>query len=71
MIIFTKHALLRMKQRKISKKQVNTTISHPNRIERLGEDTFAHYSPVKYNKSVKVILLKRGQKTIVVTTYYI
>lgn len=69
MIIFTKHALQRMKERKISKKEVGDVIDNPDSIKR---DTNRIIAKKKFKgKTIEVIFAKEGQKSLIITCYLV
>ena len=69
MIIFTTHARVRLKERHITAELVRKIVKTPDTIRTLAEDTYAYYG--KHNgKTIKIILSKRRNKTIIITLYY-
>jgi len=68
LIIFTKHALERMKQRGITKEEVLQALSE---TESSVLDAFGHYVaqiPI-HGKFLRVFYQKRGNDTYVITAY--
>ena len=69
MIIFTKHALKRMKEREISKADIAKVIRNPDYIQRDFKRIVANK---KLNgKILEIIFLKENKKTIILTCYYL
>lgn len=68
MIIFTKHALERIKHRGITKDEVLLALSE---TESSVLDTFGHYVAQKpiHGKILRVFFQKRGNDTFVITAY--
>ncbi|MEM0053447.1 MAG: DUF4258 domain-containing protein [Nitrososphaeria archaeon] len=66
-IIFTTHALERMKQRKISKEEVITCIMNSDKLEKIGEITKA---VKRANDKVLVVYCRYENEDIVVITAY-
>ncbi len=71
MIVFTKHVLVRMKQRKISKQIVYLAIKYPDKTDFIGDNILAYFKGLNYNKTVKIIAKKRNTKIIIITAYYL
>lgn len=65
MIIFTKHTLIRMKERKISKKEIKDTIANPKFLKRDSHKIIAN------KKNIEVVFIKENSKIIIITCYRI
>lgn len=70
MIIFTTHALLKLQHRRITKSQAIETIIHPDEVVS-GRD--GRLMAVKRigKKHLKVIFVRKGKHTLVITQYFI
>ncbi len=69
MILFTRHALLKLAQRRIAKNLVLQTLKAPDHITRTGSDGYAPFK--KFTKLyLKVICHKQGKHIIVITQYW-
>lgn len=66
-IIFTKHALLKMQQRKISEKSVIKTILNPNKL--VLDDT-KYYAYRNFGKKyLKVVFVKINNSILIITAH--
>lgn len=65
MIIFTKHTLIRMKERKISRKEIKDAITNPEFLKRDS------YKIIANKKNVEVVFTKKNSKIIIITCYRI
>ena len=70
MIIFTDHAQIRMRERKISRAQVIETIKHPE-IEMIEDDDIKLVRKKFGNKSLEVAIESGKNKVIVITLYWL
>ena len=67
-IIFTKHALLRMKKRKITKDEIINSIKHPENISK-KENKF--YVQKNIDRANIEIVYEKDKYIKVITAYYI
>ena len=70
MIIFTDHALKRMRERKILRAQVIETVEHPE-IEIVEDDDIKLLRKKFGNKSLEVAIESGKNKIIVITLYWL
>ena len=70
MIIFTQHAIIRMKERVISRKDVKIMIQNPDNIYRSFDDRVIFQKKIK-SKTLEVIIKKDDRKTIILTCYWL
>ncbi|OGF61924.1 hypothetical protein A2926_00360 [Candidatus Giovannonibacteria bacterium RIFCSPLOWO2_01_FULL_44_40] len=70
MIIFTNHALKRMRERKVSRAQVLETIKNPE-IEIVEDGNIKLARRGFAGKSLEVAIENGGNKTIVITLYWL
>ena len=69
-IIFTKHALVKLEQRKINKQLVLETIKNPELIR--SNFDFKEELYRKFNKNyLKVVIRKRKENILVITTHWV
>jgi len=69
MIIFTKHVITRMKERKILRKDVEKVIENPDYIQRENHRIIVNK---KLNhKTLEVVFLRENKKTIILTCYFL
>ncbi|MBU2578723.1 DUF4258 domain-containing protein [Patescibacteria group bacterium] len=70
MIIFTQHALLKLKQRNISKTLVLQTLNQPEQISPTRQNRFVAFK--KFGKlHLKVIFRKENKNIIVITQHLV
>lgn len=69
MIIFTRHAITRMKERGILRKDIEKVIKNPDYIQRDNNRVIANK---KLNQKIlEIIFVKENTKTIILTCYYL
>ncbi|MDP3934966.1 MAG: DUF4258 domain-containing protein [Candidatus Giovannonibacteria bacterium] len=68
MIIFTDHALRRMRERKISKAQVSMVLEHPESAE--SEEGNIKILRKKFENRALEIVIETGKNKIIVVTLY-
>ena len=69
-IVFSDHALLKMQQRRFSKRTVVAVVVNPDRVENAysGRETFFK----KFRKhSLKVIIIRTHNQIIVITAHWV
>lgn len=69
MIIFTKHAIDRMRERGILRKDIEKVIKNPDYIQRDNNRVIANKKLNK--KTLEVVFIKENTKTIILTCYYL
>jgi len=69
MIIFTKHAINRVKERGILKRDILKVLENPDYIKRDNKRIIANK---KLNKeTLEIIFVRENNKTIILTCYYL
>lgn len=69
MIIFTKHAITRMRERDILRKDVEKVIENPDYIQRDNNRIIVNR---KLNqKTLEVVFVRENKKTIILTCYFL
>ncbi len=69
MIVFTKHAITRMKERGILKRDIEKVIKNPDYIYR---DNHRVIENKKLNKkTLEIVFIRENTKTIILTCYYL
>ena len=69
-IIFSDHARLKMRERKLSERSVLVTIDKPARVEHMQGGREALYR--KFRKlSLKIVIVRRRDVIIVVTAHWV
>lgn len=69
MIIYTKHAIKRIKERGISKSDIEKVIKNPDHIQRDNNRIIANK---KVNKrTLEIVFIKEDRKTIILTCYHL
>lgn len=69
-IVFSDHALLKMQQRRLSKRTIATVIANPDKVESAysGRETFFK----KFRKrSLKVVIVRMHNRIIVITAHWV
>ena len=69
-VIFSNHALLKMQQRKLSKRTVVAVIANPDRMENTYSRREALYKKF-HKRALKVVLVREDGRVIVVTTHWV
>lgn len=69
MIIFTKHAIIRMRERGILRKDIEKVIKNPDYIQRDNNRIIVNKKLNK--KTLEVVFIKGDTKTIILTCYYL
>ena len=69
MIIFTKHAKDRMKERGILKRDIEKVLLNPDRIHRENHKVIA--SKIINKKILEVVYIIENSKKIILTCYYL
>jgi len=69
-IIFTEHAMIRLRQRNISKEQANLVLKSPDRLnESFAKRRLA--SKKIENKTLEVIFVEEKERIIIITAYWL
>ena len=70
MIVFTRHAILKSSQRRISKSLVAKTLKNPDKVTPTYGDRMAAFK--KFRKlHLKVVFRKKGNDIIVITQHWV
>jgi len=69
-IVFSHHALLKIRQRKLSKRNVITTVKRPEKIEFTYGGRQALYKRFRKH-SLKVVVVHKYAKIIIVTAHWV
>lgn len=69
MIIFTKHAINRLKERGILKSDIVKALENPDYIKRDNNRIIANKKLNK--KTLELVFVKENHKTIILTCYYL
>jgi hypothetical protein len=70
MVIFTKHARQRMRERHITRQTVFQILRNPDRVE-TSKNGSNNYIGSAGRKKVKIVAGKQGKRTIIITLYHI
>lgn len=70
-IVFTKHALIRLKERKIKKLQILDVLKNPDSKRIYENNKVEYYKNISKYLSLKVITIKDKNSIIVITCYYL
>ncbi len=69
MIIFTKHAITRMKERNVLKKDIEKVIKNPDYIQ--GDNNRVIVNKRLNRKTLEVVFVKENKKIIILTCYFL
>ena len=69
-IVFSAHAQLKIKQRKLSAQSIRATVKKPDQTERTYDGREAYYKKFR-KRSLKVVIVRKPNTLIVVTAHWV
>ena len=70
MIIFTKHAMQRMRERRITRQAVFQILRNPAKVETSGNNVRVYIGSAG-RKKIKVITFERSKRIVIITLYHL